>query len=63
MTNFESIAKNEDTLAKWLSDKLHFCAFVLCDECEAHVSEDECRDVINAELWSMWLKRPHRNEE
>ena len=60
MTNFDNVAKNEDTLAKWLSDKIHFCRFVSCDECAAYVSEDECKDVTNAELWSAWLKQPHK---
>lgn len=58
-TNFEIITENEETLAKWLSDKIHFCKFVSCDECTANVSDDECKDVTNAELWSAWLKQPH----
>lgn len=56
-TNFEVITKNEDTLAKWLSEKIHFCRFVSCDKCTAYVSDDECKDVTNAELWSAWLKQ------
>ena len=60
MTHFERITKNEETLAKWLSDKIHFCNFVPCDECAAYVSEDECKNLTNADLWSAWL---HNNIE
>lgn len=57
-TNFENIAKNEDTLAKWLSDKIHFCREVSCDECKINCANDDV-NVTNADLWSAWLKQPH----
>lgn len=60
MTNFDNIAKNEDILAKWLSDKIGFCGVISCGECMAYVSEDKCKDVTNAELWSAWLKQPRK---
>ena len=62
MTNFEKITKNENTLAEWLSDKVGFCGLIPCDECKACITEDECKNVTNAELWSMWLKQPHQKE-
>lgn len=58
MTNFENIAKNADTLAKWLSDKIHFCREVPCDECKINCANDDV-NVTNADLWSAWLKQPH----
>ena len=63
MTNFDNIAKNEYTLAKWLSNKLCFCGIMSCDECTACVSDDECKGVTNSELWSAWLKQPHTTKE
>lgn len=59
MTNFENIAKNADTLAKWLSDKIHFCREVPCDECKINCANDDV-NVTNADLWSAWLKQPHK---
>lgn len=61
-TNFDNVAKDADMLAKFLSNKIHFYRFVSCDECTAYLSEDECKDVTNAELWSAWLKQPHTAE-
>ena len=60
MTNFEKITKNENTLAEWLSDKVGFCGIIPCNECTACVSEDECKDMTNTELWSTWLKQPRK---
>jgi len=58
MTNFENITKDADTLAKWLSDKIHFCREVSCDECKINCENDDV-NVTNADLWSVWLKQPH----
>lgn len=63
MTNFEKIAKNENALAEWLSDRVGFCGEISCDECKINCANDESNYISNAELWEKWLKQPHKEGE
>ena len=63
MTNFEKITKNENALAKWLSDKIGFCGIISCNECKINCANEEEHNVTNTELWKMWLKQKYTNKE